>query len=223
MGGCSNRCIDCTKMFYKDRYKEREHAAQVKESKKLYEKYKVPFIEGERWADIEGYGGAYKISDHGRVLSYKLKYGGKRLLSVHKSKYHGYWQTCLAKDKKPIPAIIHSLVAHHFLPPPPDDGFKYEVGHADENKDNYHYSNLYWTTRPNNMRHRFEHKKRQTYKGDVSMINPETNELVAKFKSVRAATRTLNLNLKWTNLYVNRVLNKDETVFGYKWKRELAP
>jgi len=102
----------------------------------------------EKWADIEGYSGWYKISTAGRVWS---AYSGK-ILKPNPHVHSGYLKTRL---KHPIEGYhttpyIHRLVAQTFLPNPEN---KPEVNHNDGNRANCSVWNLSWMTKEENIRH----------------------------------------------------------------------
>ncbi len=95
-------------------------------------------IKGERWRDIAGYEGRYRISDHGRVFSLL----SNKLLSIstnncgYKCVYlymagAGYYQNMK----------VHRLVAAAFIPNPLNLP---QVNHKNEDKTDNHYSNLEW-------------------------------------------------------------------------------
>lgn len=95
-------------------------------------------IKGERWRDIEGYEGRYRISDHGRVFSIV----SNKLLSIstnncgYKCVYlyaagAGHYQNMK----------VHRLVAAAFIPNPLNLP---QVNHKNQDKSDNHYSNLEW-------------------------------------------------------------------------------
>src|ERR1700748_3555417 len=88
----------------------------------------------EKWKDIEGYEGLYRISSFGRVKSLPRQKNGRwgnivmtkeRILrpGMSKRKYLG---VVLYKDKNDASFNIHVLVATHFIPNPK---LKPEVNH----------------------------------------------------------------------------------------------
>lgn len=90
----------------------------------------------EIWKDIKGYEGLYRVSNTGKVFSYK----SNRELHANT---HGYLVVGLTKDKKQRHKYIHRLVAEAFLPNPKN---KPEVNHIDHNTHNNHVTNLEWVT-----------------------------------------------------------------------------
>jgi len=91
----------------------------------------------EEWKEICGYPG-YRISNHGRVWSNKLK----RLLIPPLDKY-GYPKIGIWKKLVVRKFFVHRLVALLFIPNPDD---KPTVNHKDGIKTNNHISNLEWAT-----------------------------------------------------------------------------
>lgn len=110
----------------------------------------------ERWKDIVGYEGKYMISDHGNVRS--LKRGGRGLsanqeiiLKPGVSKF-GYKFIVLSQSSVTKPAMIHRLVALHFIDNPLS---KRCVNHKNGIKADNHYSNLEWMTHSENNTHAY--------------------------------------------------------------------
>ena len=101
-------------------------------------------LDGELWADIEGYASHYQISTFGRGKSF---FRGKvRILKPFVDK-NGYLQLMFGRCNK---FKVHRLVAQAFIPNP--DG-KPQINHIDGNKMNNHVSNLEWCTSIENNRH----------------------------------------------------------------------
>lgn len=99
-------------------------------------------IEGEIWKDLTCIKNAkgYKISDYGRVINRT----GRLANPV---KHHsGYPWICVAGRAR----LIHTLVAKEFIPNPEN---KPMVNHLDGDKENYHVSNLEWSTNQENCQH----------------------------------------------------------------------
>lgn len=95
-------------------------------------------IKGERWRDIAGYEGRYRISDHGRVFSLI----SRKLLSIATNNC-GYQTVYLyAAGAGHYQNIkVHRLVAAAFIPNPSNLP---QINHKNENKADNHYSNLEW-------------------------------------------------------------------------------
>lgn len=111
----------------------------------------------EIWKDIEGYGGAYAVSNMGRVYSYK----SRKYLTQGATGWSngGYRCVCLFKDGKQKQKYVHRLVAEAFVPNPDN---KPEVNHIDQNNQNNHADNLEWVTHTENVAAYNRHRNRRT-------------------------------------------------------------
>ena len=98
-------------------------------------------LKNEQWRDIDGYDGAYQVSDLGRVRS--LKFGKVRVLRSQKHR-QGYLTVGLSKDGKTKWFLVHRLVSQAFIKN--DDDTKIYVNHIDECKQNNRLCNLEWCT-----------------------------------------------------------------------------
>lgn len=108
---------------------------------------KYTFCEDYEYAPvpIEGYEDLYTVDICGNVWSHKNQMYLKHWLSSK-----GYHCVTLSKNGVAKNVRIHRLVALAFIPNPHNYP---EVGHDDDNKDNNHISNLYWTTSKENNNH----------------------------------------------------------------------
>lgn len=108
-------------------------------------------MEEEIWKEIDGYNGAYMISNLGRVKSvarYSLQNHllPERILQPCNI-YKGYLDVILSKNGKRKHEKIHRLVAKAFVPNPRNLN---EVDHIDTNKSNNRWDNLRWVTHSEN-------------------------------------------------------------------------
>ena len=106
----------------------------------------------EEWKDIQGYEGAYQVSNHGRVKSLaRTDRNGhtrkEKILKQIQTK-NGYLRVHFSKDMVDEWVFVHRLAAMAFLEKP--DGCDI-VNHKDNNPRNNHVSNLEWTTYEGNM------------------------------------------------------------------------
>lgn len=99
----------------------------------------------EKWIDIEGFQGLYRISDYGRVKS--LRSGKETLFKLDENNC-GYYRVTLYKDKKRYRFLVHRLVAEHFIPNPNSLPI---VNHKDETTYNNCVSNLEWVSDSENQ------------------------------------------------------------------------
>jgi hypothetical protein len=102
----------------------------------------ITHLEGEIWQDVKGSEGFYKVSNMGRVYSYK----SNRLIGSKSggNLNHKYWLTSQGS--------IHRLVALHFVPNP-DPINKTDVDHINFNIDDNRAVNLRWVTKSENQLH----------------------------------------------------------------------
>jgi hypothetical protein len=115
----------------------------------------------EKWKDIPGYEGFYKISSFGRILSVPkgrckhCGYGGKKGGITLGSKSNGikrYRMVSLSKPdfKGQKARLVHRLVAEVFVPNPKNLRF---VNHKDLDIYNNNADNLEWMTPSQNAQH----------------------------------------------------------------------
>lgn len=188
--------------------------------------------EKEMWKDVSGYEGLYQVSSFGNVRSLDreiIMNGGKITRRKGKMKKtsitRGYPIIGLSKDGKAKKYLVSRLVAIHFIENAEN---KPEVNHVDENKENNHFSNLEWVTAKENANHGTRNKRiseyvkmnphKRGYKS-VLQINPDTNEVVAEFGSVKEALVAVSAGPKAGGLSNCLTGNgKNKTFKGYKWE-----
>ncbi len=132
----------------------------------------------EVWVNVNGFGGKYQISNHGRV---------KRIFKTIPPKlrkgyiWTGYHKINLHKDGNNY-FYIHRLVAEHFIPNPSS---KKEVNHKDLNKDNNHVSNLEWVTPSENSLHARKNGRGNSFgRGENCVGAKLTNEQVIEIRQL---------------------------------------
>lgn len=101
----------------------------------------------EEWKEVVGYEGLYKVSNSGKVKSFK--YGKEKILKLKPNK-NGYIYVKLTKDDISKTFRVHRLVANAFINNAEN---KKEVNHKDGNLTNNNVKNLEWVTRKENMNH----------------------------------------------------------------------
>lgn len=115
----------------------------------------------ERWKDVVGYEGIYKVSNIGRVKSLnrtvQTKTGNKyrvkgKILKVYLDKY-GYSIVSLRKNGKSNHCRVHRLMCIAFKPNPLNKPW---VNHKDGSKSNNVLNNLEWSTPSENAKHAYD-------------------------------------------------------------------
>lgn len=111
----------------------------------------------EKWKPLAGYEKLYEISDLGRMrglgrsgldrFGAKLNHKPRMLKPLINGR--GYVQVALSHLGKQRMALVHRLVAKHFLPP----SSLPIVNHIDHDKTNNAATNLEWTDQGGNLRH----------------------------------------------------------------------
>jgi len=136
----------------------------------------------ERWADILGYEGRYRISDHGRVKSldrYVSVCGnGQRLIkskNLNGGTSRGYKTVMLYKNQKYESFYVHRLVATYFV----DNSNNLNiVDHINQKKLQNHYENLQWVTAAENAQYKYKKFKAKGY-----YYNKRDNNYIVRIKT----------------------------------------
>lgn len=126
----------------------------------------------ELWKDVHGYEGMYKISNKGRVKSFRRN----PVILMHPAPDGwGYPQTVFAVKGKNRTVKIHRLVAENFIPNPENLP---QVNHKDGNKENNSVENLEWCTGRENIHHYYKTncRKLKVSTEDVKKIRAMASE-----------------------------------------------
>ena len=125
-------------------------------------------MEKEIWKDVRGYNGKYKVSNMGRVKSYK-KRKSSILKPILNEKNYYYIELYSNGCRKKY--LLHRLVLETFkgLGIYPNNC----CNHIDCDKTNNKLSNLEWCTNTENTKHYYQFKKT----GIVKAINNECNNI----------------------------------------------
>lgn len=142
-------------------------------------------LKTETFIDIEGFNGAYKISQSGRVLS--LRKFKPPIFLKHQNN-HGYRSVSLHDPEgKNVTRFVHVLIGRAFIPNPFN---KNQINHINGIKSDNRIDNLEWCTQFENMRHAREmglinhdHFKKQ-------VINTKTGEI---FNSITEAAQSIDM------------------------------
>ena len=168
----------------------------------------------EKWKDVTGYEGEYKVSNYGNVKS--LKRGNERLLTWHKSKLtkrhpEPMFHVELWKDNKRKTFKVHRLVAQEFIP---NAEGKPQINHIDGDRNNNHVNNLEWVTGSENMNHAYKTglTKPRNQK-PVKGINILTGKEVI-FGSCYEASRKLGIT---EGAIRSALKGRTKTSAGYTW------
>ena len=129
-------------------------------------------LENEKWKDIDGYDGAYQVSDLGRVRSHKSGEWKVRRASKVGS---GYLSITLSKDGKKKCFFVHRLVASAFIPN--DNIFNTEINHINECKSDNKVSNLEWCDRRYNNTYNDIHHRRTVNRNTPQHYNSKRHKL----------------------------------------------
>lgn len=146
----------------------------------------------------------YQISNFGTVIN-------KNWLKLKPDANFAYPRIHLYKSGKDISFGIHSLVALFFVAGRTAE--RHVVNHIDEDKNNYHFSNLEWCTQAENAFHsRYKNAKA------VKQIHSDTGEIIAIFKSQKDAATALGRS-RDNSAISTFFAGLTEKAFGFKWER----
>lgn len=178
----------------------------------------------EIWKIIEGTNNHYEVSNLGNV-----RYDGKIVSTEVEPS--GYVKVRIALTIGTRWFSLHRVVAAYFCDNPEN---KDQVNHIDGNKQNNNASNLEWVTNQENQRHRIDILKKDckgennpmygisgenspVFKGYIYQIDPETNEVIAKYAGSGEAAKAVGVQ----PCSIIKVLNKsNRKCKGFKWTRD---
>lgn len=161
----------------------------------------------ETWKDIKGFEDKYRISSNGNCFS--IKYN--KIMSPHITN-SGYYQINLYKDGKPIPKLIHRLVAEAFLDNP--DNLP-EVNHKDENKLNNAVSNLEYCDRKYNQNYGTRTEK-QKNKCSKPILQIKNGKIIREWESITQVEN--ECGYKSSGIVKCCKLNNYSKYKGYTWR-----
>lgn len=116
----------------------------------------------EVWKDIDGYNGDYKVSNLGRVKSFKKdKING--IVMKQDNARLGYKRICLCLENVKKNFFIHRLVAKAFIDNPYN---KPQVNHKNGKPSDNRVENLEWCTASENHLHSYAVLNKQIPKGE---------------------------------------------------------
>ncbi len=199
----------------------------------------------EKWKNIKGYKGLYKVSNLGQVKSMGrktiMKDGvhrdySEKILKQGKNN-RGYCKLELYNEySEKRTHLVHRLVAEAFIPNPDN---KEQVNHKNGIKHDNVVTNLEWMNQEENMLHaytngirkpaKYEHSEEAKIKmkekrvgktpfiKKVNQIDPITNEILNTFKSTREAADFVGCH----ETSISEVCRKKKgrlTTKGFKWE-----
>lgn len=152
-------------------------------------------LTNERWKDIDGYDGAYQVSDLGRVRS---KYRGDWKVRRPVKDKKGYLTIQLHRNKNKKTYKIHRLVARAFIHN--DNIFNDQVNHRNEIKSDNRAVNLEWCTASYNNAYNGLRKRQYHPKPKRSKVNKlydpnltyEQNLEIFRANGVECSTRVIH-------------------------------
>lgn len=174
----------------------------------------------EKWVDIKGYEGLYKISSLGRVKSVEriVKRGSnykpvcERILKSGSNSEYRYVILCKSGKKKT--GWIHRLVAEAFIPNP--DNLPC-INHKDENPGNNEVDNLEWCTKSYNNSYNGARVKAAISKRKPVLQYTKTGEFIREWSHAREAAETLGLSKR---AIYECCAGRSKTSGGFIWKRK---
>lgn len=164
----------------------------------------------EKWKDVKGYEGKYKVSNLGRVKSIKRmvkhsdnsKRTNKERILIPIDIGNGYYRVTLYNGSGSKNIFIHRLVAEHFIPNPEN---KPEINHKDLDPSNNHKNNLEWSTRKENLSHAKENGvARVGEKHGMCKINRKTATKIKQMlsnKGCNMAEISRQLDVSYNTVY----------------------
>ncbi len=180
------------------------------------------YMKKEKWKDIRGYEGLYKISNLGRVKSlWPCRRGSKpRILKNLKQKV-GYSGIELCKNKKHTRFNIHRLVGIAFIKNPLN---KPQVNHINGVKTDNRVENLDWCTRSENEYHSYRALgKKAGLSNKFGKLHPASrpviqldkeNNYVAEFECAADAARKCGFSEEGIRLVC---MKKTNSSGGFRW------
>ena len=171
----------------------------------------------EVWRDIKGYEGLYKVSNLGRVKSFRnfsgfnKKFYKREKIMTPVDNGRGYLHVMLSKNKNTKHVYIHRLVAQSFLPNPNN---LQEINHKDENKKNNRVDNLEWISRKDNVNYGTA-TSRQVKARSKPVTQIKNGKIINTFTSMREAARMTGFLFSSIQ---GCCTGKYKQAYGYEWR-----
>lgn len=160
----------------------------------------------EIWKEIEGFNGAYKVSNLGNIYSKHLNSNKKQTVGSH-----GYYSVSLYIDNIKNDFLVHRLVAKYFVE---NSLNKNVVNHKDYNKLNNNFLNLEWVTHYENSLHS-NLREINHYKRKVLKLDKLSNDILAEYNSLTEAAYSVSLPISNICRCLKGLRKK---AGGFKWR-----
>ena len=163
----------------------------------------------EKWKNIKGYEGLYKISNKGRIKSLKRKY---RLNDIILKQHHVkdlYCYVTLSKKNINYQVTIHRMLAETFIPNPFN---KTQINHINGIKYDNRLDNLEWVTASENTQHAINNGLFTTC---VKVVQLKNGVEIKTFNSMRDASRISEIESSSISRCCNGIL---KSAGGYNWE-----
>ena len=161
----------------------------------------------------EDLGDYYLVSNTGEIKG--VKTGIIRKKNTNHEWYYFVVVSLGSRNDKPL-IKVHRAVAETFLQNPNNYPV---INHIDRNKLNNNVENLEFCSYSYNTIHAYENELiQQTNQVPVYQIDPQTGEILHKYKSIKEAQLSLGI-LKYTGTIGDCLRGRIKTAYGYTWKR----
>jgi len=164
----------------------------------------------EKWKDVIGYEGLYKISNMGKV--YSIPRNGTKGGILSPKKHNGRHRIQLSKNNKLKTYGVHRLVAIAFIE---NKNNLPEINHKDENPINNYVDNLEWCTRKYNINYKTRTARASKTKSIAICQYSLNGVLLNKYESAIVAETKYGFSSECICMCCK---NKHKTHKGYIWK-----
>ena len=171
----------------------------------------------EEWRDIEGFNGLYKVSNTGRVISFKqsrFSKGNDFYELMQKPRGGRYKIVYLSINGKGNGYLVHRLVAKAFVPNPENCPC---VNHKDEDIYNNMSYNLEWCSHKYNCNYgtRTERIKANMPQNKAVYQLSMSGEIIASYKTIKEASKETGIS---AGHICSVCKGEREYANGYKWR-----
>lgn len=186
---------------YMSEFEDTQEVSNNKEDIDFIDEVSPELLE-EKWLDVVGYEGYYKVSDRGRVANSK----GNILVPVNRDRNSKYLCVTLCKRGSKSSYYVHRLVGEAFIY---NDNPKEKttINHKDQDTYNNCVDNLEWLSLGDNVRYS---RNKKVLQYDLS-----TGELIAEFPSTKEASKVTGTSISSISSVCN---GKYKKANGYRWK-----